>query len=156
MVIKNNIASLYPDGVYVLPNFKDDISQNSTYEVIVLYQYPEDFNANLPSENYLQLTRIVEAVKIPVEKALLLNIHPFVLNNYGFGLANLIRKNSVKAVIGFGVPAYQFGVNFNLTEFSPIKINSIFYLQSCSLDDLMANKIKKQQLWACLKQIFGV
>lgn len=96
------------------------------------------------------LQKIIAAIGYDLDKDVIL------LDNQLVSSMELHQQYQVKAVISFGVPLSNLGINVEAKLYEPIKIREISILKVEDLSLIAQDKNKKLLLWNSLKLMFGL
>jgi hypothetical protein len=96
------------------------------------------------------LQKIISAIGYDLDRDVIL------LENQLVSSIKLHQQYQVKAVISFGVPLFNLGINIESKLYEPLEIRGIGVLKVEDLSLIAKDKSKKLLLWNGLKLMFGL
>ena len=143
-----------PTPVFQKPE-KPAILGHNLKHVTIIVQYPQD--VHLPDAQLQFLSALLTACKLTVADVAIHNFQ----NRNEFKAADITSFLKSKTVLLFGVSPTGFGLPIDFPAFQIQPLAGITYLYSPNLEyfqtaDDAEMKLRKSQLWLCLKQIFHI
>ena len=135
--------------VFALPDNKSEFfNLNNAQHASIMVVYINDKN-NPDLE--LLLKNILEAAKLDFEKDIV-SLKTTAQEKFSF--SQMKEKLSVKDLFFFGVQPSNFGLNYSLKLYQPLKVKGLRILLVNSLEEINADVNKKKALWSCLKEMY--
>lgn len=118
--------------------------------VLILVQ--KETEAFLPDGELQFLTTILGACGLSLADIALVNVAPLEQNNYNL----LVEHFRSKQVVMFDITTGELGMPINFPPFQVQAFKDCRYLQAPALHLIEADVTLKKNLWAALKNIFGI
>lgn len=155
------LAGLYPgtlietrqEKTNIQAAFKEDqtfsfLGKNKKNIVIIVYNEKEKY---LHEVELKFLSRILKAVHFTLDDVAVVNI-----KKQPAGYSELDALFQSKAVLLFGAEPKNIDLPVNFPQFQLQSFNNCTYLHAPALNEIENEKVLKQQLWECLKNLFGL
>lgn len=151
------LASLYPDaliestGAGPVPDHQPVkyLGKNAK-NILLLVSHPSV--PFLPDEELNFLTTILSACRLSLADVAIVNVHALTENK----MEQVIQPLDAKTVLLFGLTPLSIDLPINFPPFQLQQFNKRTYLCSPGLQELASDKTLKQQLWSCLRNLFGL
>lgn len=154
------IAALYKKSLVELKTKQAAVKNDSSNSIPVLGKNKKGIvlivnnaeAAYLPDEELKFLLEILNACKLNMDDAGVLNLHK---NRHVDYKAISKELNAVKIFL-FGVDAEEIKLPLSFPHYQVQPYNNQVYVTAPSLSKLQNDKSEKIKLWNCLKQIFSI
>lgn len=141
---------LLPDflnfDIYKITNNSENINiiyNNDVRKTMILIK-------NSDEEHLDFLSKILGAVQFDIKDVVLIGIE----QNIQLSLTQIIKTVDIDKVVLFNIAPKDIGLNCQLPNYFPLKINEQMFLLADSLSQIFKNKVKKKELWTALQKMF--